>query len=85
MCIRDRVLIEKRDIEFTPFSRLDGRLSVEMLSITDEGTLLLRTEFGIDEFRKGEQKLHNGQYIVLVDSDPASQIARLQTWAKPDF
>ena len=80
-----QALIEKRDIELSPLSRFDGRLAVEMLSITDEGNLLMRTKFGIDEYSKGQQKLLNGQYIVLVDSDPDAQVARLQTWAKPIF
>lgn len=74
-----------REVEFSPLDRLDGGLSVEMLSVQEDGTLLLRSEFGIDELRTGQQKLLNGQYLKLLDSDPVAQVARVKTWPKSVF
>lgn len=77
--------IEYREVEFSPLDRLDGGLSVEMLSVEDDGALLLRTEFGIDELRAGQRKLLNGHFIELLEADPVAQVARLKTWPKSVF
>lgn len=74
-----------RTVTFSPTMRGDAKLDVQMLSVTEEGALLLRSLFGINELQKGHRKLLNGQYVVLLDADPEAQIARLKTWPKPVF
>lgn len=80
-----QVLLDEREFSLTLASPTDGALDIEMLSINDDGELLLRTEFGIEKYRKDDRKLLNGQYIVLLNVDAAAQEARLKTWAKPVF
>lgn len=77
--------IREREFSLTPASPSDGLLAIEMLSINEDGELLLRTQFGIEKYRKNDKKLLNGQYIVLLDVDASSQQARLKTWTKPVF
>lgn len=78
-----RAEVDERDFSLSSANPMDGALQIELLSINEKGELLLRTQFGIEKFRKFDRKLLNGQYIVLLDSDQATQEARLRTWAKP--
>ena len=80
-----RLLLDQREFSLTVASPTDTALDIEMLSITEEGDLLLRTQFGIEKYRKDDRKLFNGQYIYLVDVDTVKQEAHLKTWAKPIF
>jgi len=80
-----QVTVVPRTITFSPTSRADSKLEVEMLSVTEDGALLLRSLFGINELKKGRRKLLNGQYVLLLESDHSSQVARLKTWPKAVF
>lgn len=74
--------IEKRSFRFRPFRKQDSRLGLTMVEVEDDGALVLRSRFGFETLQPGTEVLFMGNYLKLLESDPSTQTAIVQSWPK---
>ncbi len=74
--------VEKRNFRFRPFRKQDSRLGLTMVEVEEDGALVLRSRFGFETLQPGSQVLFMGNYLKLLESDPATQTAIVQSWPK---
>lgn len=76
------IAASKRTFLLQPFKKRDGKLDLEMLRIERDGTLIVRSTYGIESLPPGKQVLLRGMFVRVIDSDPGTQTAVVESWPR---